>query len=60
MKEMKHKLHERKDIEELLNAKIATLELNNKHNEEVFQQLQNEYDTLCKRSLCEFSLIILL
>jgi len=46
VKDMKHKLHEGKNIEELLNAKIGTLELNNKHNEEVLQELQNEYDAL--------------
>jgi len=44
---LKHKLQENKNIEELLNAKLGTLELNYKHKEQILLDLQKEYDQLC-------------
>ena len=48
VQDLKHRLQENKNIEDLLNAKIGTLELNSKHKEQVLQELQKEYDLLCK------------
>lgn len=50
LKDLKHKLQESKNIEELLNAKLGTLELNYKHKEEILLDLQKEYDQLCSPS----------
>jgi len=46
--EVKQRLIDCRNIEEILNAKIGTLEINLRHQEEAMESLQNDNDSLCK------------